>query len=1078
MITTIIKRDGSKEAFDANKLNKWVIWSAELNHLAEHIDWSSVVLSAVKKAGSETISSTDLQKLLINELNYKSTWNYSVMAGRLQTALNRKEMFGTTKSSELPTVKQLHDKLIALGLMVNLGFTDYEYELINNLINHDKDFDYAHFQISYAIGKYSLQDRVKLVQYETPQYIAMRMACALTSYYVKLFNLDTSAKISYVKEFYQMFSNNIINAPTPNNINLGTKLNGFASCCLYSVDDNAKSLSIGDYIAYVMTYMSAGIGSNLMTRSKNDPVRSGSISHMGKLPYYKSLAGAVKANLQSGRGGACTTFFSCFDPEVIKIIHLMSPKSPTEVRNRDLDFAILTNKFFAKQVIADKDIFLFNSFTAPDLHELFYSDKIEEFEALYNKYLNDNTFNKTFISAKEVLIAAATQSLEVATMYYGVIDEINRHTPHLDPIYSSNLCVAPETKILTKEYGNVEISSLKDKEVTVWNTEEWSKTTVRQTGVAARLFKVRVDNGSELYTTPYHRWVIQSEYNKQTFRIMTTAELKPGDLIIKHDFSVCDHGEQILDRAYENGLFTADGTALEHNRSRIHLYKEKKELLTQFEDLSSVATVRNIESEKRIEIEYNSNTLKEKFFIPDVSYTLMSRVNWLSGLFDGEGSITDDFSSKSLQFASDNLSFLKELLLLLQELGINSVIKKGQDGGKDRILISNEEIIKLIELGFKTFRVNLSDVRFEQSEVKNYSRILEVIDDGRIDDTYCFTEPKKNMGIFNGIATMNCMEIVQPTKPYQSMKDLYSTTNERVGEISLCSLAAINVSDELTDLEYEKAAYNALLMIDAAIMLNKYEFEHLEVTAKSRMNAGVGLIGVATHMARKHLTYDTVEGRNELHFLAERHSYFVIKASLRLGKELGNAPWIDRTKWPKGWLPIDTYNKRVDELVSCSLVYDWESLRKEIIANGGIRNSSLVAHMPTESSSKASGVPNSIYPVRELSIKKADATNIVEWVAKYSDQIGYAYQSAYALSTVDQIKFYAVFQKFADQAISADLFRDRSEVSKVNASELINEYLTIVKYGLKTKYYTNSKINNTDSVFNNTRGCGSGGCSV
>jgi len=48
-------------------------------------------------------------------------------------------------------------------------------------------------------------------------------------------------------------------------------------------------------------------------------------------------------------------------------------------------------------------------------------------------------------------------------------------------------------------------------------------------------------------------------------------------------------------------------------------------------------------------------------------------------------------------------------------------------------------------------------------------------------------------------------------------------------------------------------------------------------------------------------------------------------------------------------LPIDTYNKNVDSVVENELQYDWEELRREIISNGGIRNSVTTAHMPSES---------------------------------------------------------------------------------------------------------------------------------
>ena len=241
-------------------------------------------------------------------------------------------------------------------------------------------------------------------------------------------------------------------------------------------------------------------------------------------------------------------------------------------------------------------------------------------------------------------------------------------------------------------------------------------------------------------------------------------------------------------------------------------------------------------------------------------------------------------------------------------------------------------------------------------------------------------------------------------------------------EVAVCSLAAIVITNILDDEVYEKAAYYSLKMIDRCIHMSTYELPHVGYTAKNRLSAGVGIIGLALHLARKGLKYNTLEGRNEIHRVAERHAYFCIKASLKLGKELGNAPWIHKTKWPEGWLPIDTYKKSVDELVTVGLEYDWETLRAEIIANGGIRNSTVVSHMPTESSSKATGAPNSMYPIRDLSLKKTDAENVLDWVATDNDILEDSYQPAWEISTIDLLKDYAIVQKFSDQGISADTY--------------------------------------------------------
>ena len=126
--------------------------------------------------------------------------------------------------------------------------------------------------------KYALMNRVTRQEYESPQFVYMRMAMALAE------DEPREDRLQHIVNWYNHFSYNRINAPSPNYINLGTRLNGYASCCVYKAGDNLHSLAIGDHIAYEMTGMSAGIGGMISTRTLGDPVRGGVISHQGKLP--------------------------------------------------------------------------------------------------------------------------------------------------------------------------------------------------------------------------------------------------------------------------------------------------------------------------------------------------------------------------------------------------------------------------------------------------------------------------------------------------------------------------------------------------------------------------------------------------------------------------------------------------------------------------------------------------------------------------------------------------------------------------------------------------------------------------
>jgi ribonucleoside-diphosphate reductase alpha chain len=823
MLKKIIKRDGRIEDFAPEKLNVWSQWAGK--DLGDRINWSEVVLNAVKTAG-EMISSQDLQRLLIKQCVLHKKWGYSIMAGRLFNAIYRKELY----DGRMPTVKELHERLAKNKFMVKLNYSHDDYQQVEQMIDHGRDFNMAFFQVKQIRQKYALQNRTTKEEFETPQFVFMRMAMALAED-------EKTDRLLHVKNWYDHFSLGRINAPTPNYVNLGTEHNGYASCCLYTTDDTARSLAIGDHIAYTMTYMSSGIGGYIGSRSLGDPIRGGFIVHQGKLPYFASLGKAVRANLQGGRGGACTTYYTCFDPEVKTITMLQNPRTPEDKKNRDIHFAIMTNRLFAKKVARNEDIFVFNRFTCPELHELFFSDKQDLFEEKYNQYEKNALFKKEYISAREICVQFMTQGHEVATLYELCIDEANRHTAYKEPIYSSNLCI----EILQP-------------------------------------------------TAPY---------------------------------------EHMTD------LYRAESV------SQIHFKTGKG----------------------------------DDFIFPHTR--LMSRV-------DGND------------------------------------IHAGQIEVDDKIVIHGE---------------------------------------------------------------------------HHTVKEIVSNKHEP--EVSLCSLGGVVVSNINNDDEYASAAYYNLKMIDKCIHKSYYELPHVGFTAKSRLNAGVGILGLAHHLARLNLKYDTQEGLEEIHRVSERHAYFMISASLKLGKELGNAPWMWKTKWPEGWLPIDTYKKSVDNLVNIPYQYDWEKLRQDIIANGGIRNSSLIAHMPTESSSKASGAPNGIYPIRDLSLKKTDADNVLDWCAPDNDLIENQYQLAWEVPFKKMVHVYAVIQKFTDQGISADFYKDRSQSLELNTEELITDYLEKVKYGVKSKYYQNSytpvanKLNeisedtgislealDIESQTQNTRGCSGESCTL
>lgn len=1081
LIENIVKRNGDVEEFDPRKLNGWGEWASK--SLGNYVDWSEVVLH-VASTLNQKVTSVELHNALIDFCLTKRSFSYNRMAGRLYVSKLYKELY----NDKIPTIKEVFTKLTSVGLMSEKllnSFSDEEYMQLESIINHKQDLNYAHYQIEQAMEKYSLRDRAKGIMYETPQFGMMRVAMEMCK--------SRKNRIERISRHYKQYSNDVLNVPSPYYMNSGTDKIGLASCCVHDAYDKVPSLATGNHISYMMTVNSAGQGNKIRTRAVNDPVRGGSIPHQGKKPYYRAEVAMINANLQNGRGGAETQSFDCIDSEAEEILVLKNPMTPSARQIRGLDYAFCYTKLFVEKAAKNEDWHLFSLADCPDLYEAIYKTD-GTFEKLYNEAVNSGKSRKV-VRARDLLRKALTESVGVGRIYQTNLWEKNYHTPFKGDIKLSNLCVAPETQLLTKD-GYKLISDLVGEFVDVWNGKEWSNVEVVKTGVNQKLIKVKTSSGQEIECTPYHKFYIQQSYWSKSLVEKRAADLKIGDKLIKFELPVIEGFDSLL-HPYSNGMLSGDGCMV-NGKPTLYLYHGKRDLI---EHITGVKRVYHDDKQLRDLVYFEEGVLKDKYFVPLSDYTIESRLEWFAGLCDSDGTVARNGTNESLQVGSIHLEFLKEVQLMLQTLGVTSKINVSREEGYNsmpkndgsgenglyycqkayRLLVSSSGLFKLSELGFKTHRL-IWTKRLPQRCAEQFTTVVEVIDEGRFDDTYCANEPKRHMLMFNGLLTGNCQEIALPTHHYDSVEELYyyrhvkdlslpesvrehfSKLNESVkGEVAVCSLAGINVGkikgkvgSPEWDAEYAEAAYVALDMIYTGITESEYPLPHIEYTAKKRMSAGVGIVDLAHLMAKYKLTYDSQEGRDLIHRVAESHYWHLLNASIKLSKEFGVAEWMDRTKWVEGWLPLDTYNRNVDEVVTVGLQYDWESVRKELVENGGHAFSVLAAHMPAESSSIKSGSTNGVYPIRDLDLNKSNDTNTVKYVVPESDKLGKFYQNAYEVDVEDMAKVYGIIQKWTDQAISADQWFKVQGSDKIKSSELMRGWFAWNYYGVKTRYYVNT----------------------
>ena len=295
-----------------------------------------------------------------------------------------------------------------------------------------------------------------------------------------------------------------------------------------------------------------------------------------------------------------------------------------------------------------------------------------------------------------------------------------------------------------------------------------------------------------------------------------------------------------------------------------------------------------------------------------------------------------------------------------------------------------------------------------------------------------------------------CCEITLPTTP---LKDIHDES----GEISLCTLAAINWGKIRKPADFEKPCTIAVRALDALLDYQDYPVRAAAIGTHNRRPLGVGIINFAYWLARNDTNYSD-PNLELVHEYAEAWSYYLIKASVDLAEEVGHCPKNDDTKYASGIFPIDTYKKDVDELVKPDYKMDWKLLNGRA-RDYGIRNSTLMALMPAETSAQISNSTNGIEPPRALISIKQSKDGVLKQVVPELRRLKNKYELLWDQKSPEgYLKIMAVLQKFIDQAISVNTsYNPRNyEDEKIPMSEMIKHILMHYKYGGKTLYYFNT----------------------
>lgn len=1046
----VFKRNGTRAPKDASKILKCIEWACKGLSVSPFS-----IFEAVEKAVYDGIKTTDIHRLAIGAaagLISLDNPDANYVAARLLLQEVYKQ---AADSVHYPHLRSYLIHAHGFGLLDDrmIDASRFDMERLNSAVQTDRDFLFGYLGLQTLADRYFLREKPEGRIIEMPQHFWMRVAMGVA--------LNEKHPTARAIEFYNILSTLEFVSSTPTLFNSGTCHSQLSSCYGNTVYDSIsneegmhKHASIFGTIEECanLSKYAGGIGTDwTRVRAEGDFIRGTSGISSGVVPYLKIYNDTAVAVNQGGkRKGSFAPYLEPWHPDFLDFIELKKNTGDERKRAHEIYPAGWMPDLFMKRVKAKGVWSFFSPKQYPELHEL-YGDA---FEARYVELEAAGKFVRQ-MPAVELWRKWLTMMFETGHPWVTFKDETNRRNPqgHVGVIHNSNLCVAPETLILTDK-GYVQIKDVADKEISVWNGESFTYTVPKKTGEGQELLHVMLDNGAELDCTPYHKFYVQRSYHGKPVEVRA-HELQAGDKLIKFDLPVIVGGED-MPLAYTSGLFSADGTYAA-GKPVLSLYQEKRDLFwpiqeeVGFENITGGDEPCGYKRTLRL-----PDSVAPKFEVP-LAASVQSRLDWFAGLCDGDGTVTRNGTNESLQVSSVQKPFLDKVRLMLHTLGIDSKVSKMRDAGKStfldangdqydqqalyRLLIASTEVQKLLDLGFKTWRLSF-ERRIPNREARHFAKVVSVEDLGRIDDTYCFTEQGRHMGMFNGILTGNCTEIA---------------LNNSDNETFVCNLGSINLSrcNPIKDrARFRDVVHTAMRMLDNVIDINFYPSERARNSNLKHRPVGLGVMGYMEYLVQNGIDFESQAHLDFADCLFEEWSYYAIDASCELAQERGAYPTFEGSLWSKGILPIDTARGPHAGFM------DWCELRSRVV-RFGMRNSNCMAIAPTATISNIAGTTPCIEAAVDLVYSKTNLSGdflVIDPTLKYGRP-----ELAKGMFQIDPlwvVRSAAVRQKYIDQAQSTNIFVKKGTKGKV----LAEIYETAWELGLKTTYYLRTESQSVEVV--------------
>lgn len=961
----IVKRDGRFEELCFDKIVTRIKKLSIDPHLEpiEKIDCDIVAQKVIQQI-YDGISTMELDVIASDICIAMSIGSYQY--GNLASRISVSNLQKSTPSTFSECVAILSDADI-----VNKRFADCvnkNKDFFDSKIVDTRDYLFDFFGLA-TLTKSYLSKRVDKI-IERPQYMWMRVAVALHG-----------DDLERAIETYDNLSLLNFTHATPTLFNAGMKHEQLSSCFLMDSSDSVDGIfkTMSD-VAKISKH-AGGIGLTVSrVRAKGSVIRGTNGKSDGILPMLKVYNEISRYINQAGkRNGSFAMFLETHHADIEEFLEMKKNTGDVNLRARDLFYGLWVSDLFMKRVEEDGDWYLMCPDECPGLVDAFST----EFEELYNSYVEKGLFRKK-MKARHLWEAILVSQTETGLPYMCYKDAVNlkNNQSNLGTITSSNLCVAPETMILTSD-GYFKICELENKDVEVWNGKKFSKTTVKKTGTNQELLKVKLSGFNELECTPYHKFYIETDLGIEKIE---ARDLIPGMKLMKP----AKMPRPIM--------------------SPEILEKYKEFMVNEFFGMSEPIenNIKNMETLKKIRYDFNT------------------------------------------------LGYSPQIFYLRQKDLIQLVFSEKE---ADILTIPGDSI-------FQTAYDSYFDITVEEVEYT-----------GRISDTYCFNEPERNMGIFNGILTGNCVEIT-----LKHDKDEYAVCNI----VSICLGNCVkNGGFDFNHLgEMSRLATRNL---NKVIDLNFYPVPETKVSNTRHRPIAIGVQGLYDAFIKMGYAFTSKEAKVLNKQIFECIQYHALDESCRLAEHFGSYSSFDGSPSSKGIFQHNMWG--LDE---SKLAYDWASLRKRVI-QFGLRNSTVTALPPTASTASIMGNVSSFetvtsniftrtilsgnfpiinkYLVKDLeklglwnsSVKDAiiSSNGSIQTIVGIPDDLKVLYKTTWETSQKDTIDMSADRGPFVDQSQSLNIFMANPTTAKLSSMHFYGW-----KRGLKSgSYYIRSQpISNAEQI--------------